>query len=138
MIEVKRNLRIYPEDMVYNSKSNTTSCSTLPSARTRSESTKSGLMKVYNLGIMRSDTMGLQRKDPELEFAQLVPIPGPKVTKRRDRRGELIDKKAKKHHITFKDDVTGEQVAEITEVISYKKHYYYSDDRVEECSCRIL
>ena len=137
MIEGKKNLRIYPEDMVYNSQSNTTSCSTLSSVRTRSESTKSGLKKVYNLGIMRSDTVGSQKRDPELEFAQLVPIGSSIVTRRRDRRGELIDKKTKKHRITFKDDVTGGQIAEVTEVISYKKNYY-SDDRVEECTCRIL
>ena len=58
---------------------------------------------------------------------------------RKDRMGRKIDKKEKKHHITFRDDIINENVEDVIEVDSYK--YYnaiFENDDDDICECKLL
>ena len=83
--------------------------------------------------------MRLQEESLELEYSQLVALNELNSTKRKDRNGEIIDKKSKRHRITFRDEITGEQVADVVEVSSYKK-YNNTSSNVDtvRCDCRII
>eukprot|EP00826_Nyctotherus_ovalis_P019019 TRINITY_DN15799_c0_g1_i1.p1 TRINITY_DN15799_c0_g1~~TRINITY_DN15799_c0_g1_i1.p1 ORF type:complete len:138 (-),score=15.04 TRINITY_DN15799_c0_g1_i1:144-557(-) len=135
-----QNLRIYPEDAMQTGKSCSTSCSSLPNIKGGSEPGKLAQRRIHNLGIVRSGTMSSQGKGPEVEYAQLAPLNDSHSSRRRDRNGEYIDKKSKRHHITFRDEVTGGKVADVNEVFSYKKHNCQSDDDddIEKCSCTVF
>ena len=131
--------KVYPEGQGQVFKSQSTSCSTLPALISNSVSTKSINRKIFNLGIIRNGTMRLQEENPELEYTQLTALNESNSIKRKDRNGENIDKRSKKHRITFRDEITGEQVADVVEVTSYKK-YNNTSSNVDtiRCSCWIL
>eukprot|EP00826_Nyctotherus_ovalis_P003790 TRINITY_DN10778_c0_g1_i1.p1 TRINITY_DN10778_c0_g1~~TRINITY_DN10778_c0_g1_i1.p1 ORF type:complete len:182 (-),score=3.74 TRINITY_DN10778_c0_g1_i1:143-688(-) len=140
-----KSQRVYPEELLQASKSSSTSCSTLPILKTSPKSAKLSQKRIRNLGIVRSGTTGLQENSPELEVLQLK-LMSERNNVRRDRNGQVIDKNTRKHKITFRDYVIGRKVADITEVVSYKKYNYTSkrddncssDEEVEECHCLIL
>eukprot|EP00826_Nyctotherus_ovalis_P004351 TRINITY_DN10936_c0_g1_i7.p2 TRINITY_DN10936_c0_g1~~TRINITY_DN10936_c0_g1_i7.p2 ORF type:complete len:145 (+),score=36.82 TRINITY_DN10936_c0_g1_i7:157-591(+) len=127
-------LKIHPEDSAQPSKSSSTSSSSLPALKNGAEQSR---RRVFNLGIVRSGTMNSQGKRPELEYAQLLPQSDPR-SMRKDRNGEHIDRKTRRHHITFRDEVTGGRVADVMEVPSYKKYNFSADEEVEQCSCKLL
>ncbi len=57
---------------------------------------------------------------------------------RKDRMGKPIDKGGKKHRVTFRDAITGGNVADINEVESYKKYNILSEEKVTGCGCVLL
>ena len=130
-----RSERVHPEGTNHVPKSFSASCTSLPASK--AERNKLAQRKIHNMGIIRRTATNLNTDKPVLEYAQLVPH-GELNNIRRDRNGEQIDKKAKKHKVTFRDNIIGGQVADIVEVPSYKKYNFSIDDNVDECKCKLL
>ena len=86
---------------------------------------------------MTNKERGKPNEIPQLEHAQLVPQ-GAKSSQRRDRMGNRIDKCKKKHHISFKDEVTEKNISEAREVESYKIYNIAFENEVETCQCKLL
>ena len=82
--------------------------------------------KPYCLNIPSS-----QRSDPHVTPSGLIKTP------RKDRFGRVIDRKAKAYHVSFRDTVSKEQVADVNEVESYKK-YNSEAKSTTQCSCNLL
>ena len=57
---------------------------------------------------------------------------------RRDRRGRSIDKTRKRYHVTFRDNIMGNDVADVNEVESYKKYNKTWQEDKNECRCLVL
>ena len=57
---------------------------------------------------------------------------------RKDRHGKYIDKMTKKHHITFRDNILGVNVADVQEVESYKKYNLVIEAPAASCACVLL
>lgn len=57
---------------------------------------------------------------------------------KRDFFGTTIDKSKKQHHITFRDIVSGQQLADVKEVESYKEFNVLSESVNTQCDCALL
>ena len=58
---------------------------------------------------------------------------------RKDRMGNSIEKMVKRHHVSFKDEIMGENLADVKEVDSYKKYNHDSDEEeTKRCRCLLL
>lgn len=57
---------------------------------------------------------------------------------RKDRTGKIIIRGSKKHHISFRDSITGGEICDVQEVESYKDYNLLVDDKTSTCSCVLL
>eukprot|EP00826_Nyctotherus_ovalis_P019027 TRINITY_DN15799_c0_g3_i2.p1 TRINITY_DN15799_c0_g3~~TRINITY_DN15799_c0_g3_i2.p1 ORF type:complete len:138 (-),score=8.44 TRINITY_DN15799_c0_g3_i2:197-610(-) len=130
-----KTMRIYPEDPPQISRSSTIASSSIPTLK---GDVKPVQKKLFNMGIIRSNTINFQGANPGLECAHLVPIEDANSAMRRDRNGKQIDKRMKRHHITFRDEVIGGDVADVEEVISYKRFNCSYEEEIEKCVCTIF
>ena len=131
-----RSSKVYPEEIIQIERSSTSTSISLPILKKNIK--KFSNREIYNMGIVRSHTIKTKEHELELECTHLVPLRHANTTIRKDRNGEQIDKRSKKHRITFKDEVIGGEIADVINVRSYKKYNGYSDDNVEKCYCKIF
>ena len=57
---------------------------------------------------------------------------------KRDYYGTTIDKSRKQHHITFRDIISGQQIADVKEVESFKEFNVLSESVNAQCDCSLL
>ena len=86
--------------------------------------------------INESEIATLSKKTPiELQDTEKSKIEEPK---RKDRKGRIIDKVKKIHHVTFRDTIMNKAVADIKEVESYKVYNNLGEEIQSKCSCLAL
>ena len=97
--------------------------------------------KLHNYSIVTNGPFHNSFKDkPKLEQTDLKPHSAQSARQRKDRAGNEINKGKSKHHITFKDDIMGGDVADVFEVETYKtfNNAYVMGDDDESCKCLLL
>ncbi len=81
-----------------------------------------------------TEKMGAGKGTAGTENSKLIAVGEPK----KDFYGTTIDKSKKQHHITFRDVVSGQQIADVKEVESYKEFNVLSDAVNAQCTCSLL
>ncbi len=87
-----------------------------------------------------TDAAGSETSEKPAKIRGIIFTPGTaKKRPRADRRGNAIDRGRKGHRITFRDEIRGEQIAEVIEVDSYKQFNLLAEEaNTVGCTCAIL
>ena len=89
--------------------------------------------KKYGPSLTVQETQKL--KETATNITSLTHQPG---ESKKDYFGTKIDKAKRQHHITFRDIVSGQQIADVKEVESYKEFNMLAEAESPQCSCLLL